>query len=102
MKSAFAVLKFNLCQTADGTLSQEISRCGEFNCIEQAFDTARLAALQEWHAVLEEDRRESREAASVREILIKDTEWGYELKRDHVTLARFWVHDGKPAEIAGM
>ena len=35
------------------------------------------------------------------EIKIKDTEWGYELKRDHQVLSRFWVHDNAPAVISG-
>lgn len=101
MKPAFSVLKFNLCRTADGKPTQEVSRCGDFECIELAFDTARVAALREWQVALEE-RRDDDATEGVREILITDTEWGYELKRDHLTVTRIWVHDNKPAEIAGL
>lgn len=102
MKPAFSVLKFSLCRTADGQPTQEVTRCGEFHCIELAFNAARFAALRDWHAALEEDRGGGREIPSVREILIKDTEWGYELKRDHLTVSRFWVHDTRPTELAGI
>ncbi|MDQ5980781.1 MAG: hypothetical protein QG602_3759, partial [Verrucomicrobiota bacterium] len=29
-------------------------------------------------------------------------EWGYELKKDHQVVSRFWVHDSTPAAIPGV
>ena len=85
-------------EAEDGKLTQQVSRCGEFTSVESAFETARAEALREWHEALNAPD----EQGQVREIRLKDTEWGYELKRDHLVVTRFWVHDGHPAEIAGM
>lgn len=98
MKSGFAVLRFALQDSGDGKYTQQVSRCGEFLSIETAFDTAKAEALREWHEAL--NREDA--GGQVREIRLRDTEWGYELKRDHVTVARYWVHDGRPAEIPGV
>jgi hypothetical protein len=35
------------------------------------------------------------------EIKIKDPEWGYELKKDHQVVSRFWVHDSTSAPLTG-
>jgi hypothetical protein len=101
MKPAYSVLRFVLKQAADGRLTQEVRRCGEFDDVEQAFDTARMEVLREWQeAVNSHDANEQR--GRVVEVKIKDTEWGYELKRDHQVISRFWVHDHAPAAISGV
>jgi hypothetical protein len=98
MKSGYSVLRFGLHSLADGTRTQTIHRCGDFESIESAFDTARLAVLREWQEACNADTTDT-EVPKIRRLQIKDTEWGYELKKDHVTIARFWVHDGKPADL---
>ena len=100
MKSGFSVLRFVLKRGPDGQLTQEVRRCGEFGDVEQAFDTARMEVLREWQEAVNQPELADRPGRIV-EIKIKDTEWGYELKRDHQVLSRFWVHDNAPAVISG-
>jgi hypothetical protein len=100
MKTGFSVLRFSLKQAADGRLTQEVRRCGEFADVEQAFDTARMEVLREWQDAVNQPELANRPGRVV-EIKIKDTEWGYELKRDHQVVSRFWVHDSTPAALTG-
>ena len=100
MKTGFSVLRVSLKQAADGRLTQEVRRCGEFNDVEQAFDTARMEALREWQEAVNQPEVSAKPGRIV-EIKIKDTEWGYELKKDHQVVSRFWVHDSTPAAIPG-
>ena len=100
MKPGFSVLRFALRQAADGKLTQEVKRCGEFADVEQAFDTARMEVLREWQEAVNQPELANRPGRVV-EIKIKDTEWGYELKKDHQVVSRFWVHDSAPAAIGG-
>ena len=98
MNSSFSVFRFGLEKDQTGRLTHRVKNCGKFASVETAFDEARAAALQEWEEALampDEDVR-------VKEIRLSDTEWGYDLKHDHLVVARFWVHDGSPAEIPGI
>ena len=95
MNSNFSVFRFGLVRDPADRLTQRVKNCGKFPCVESAFATARAAALQEWQEELAAPTGEMR----VKEIRLNDTEWGYDLKRDHFVVARFWVHDGKPAEL---
>ena|SRR5450432_3296650 len=97
-KPGFSVLRFALQEAEDGKLTQQVSRCGEFTNVESAFETAKTEALREWQAALNSPD----ERGHIREIRLKDTEWGYELKRDHLVVTRFWVHDGQPAQIGDL
>ncbi|MFI5335202.1 MAG: hypothetical protein ACHQ5A_00320 [Opitutales bacterium] len=99
MKDKFSVLRFELQREPDGRYTQEVHRCGDFQSVESAFATARMEAIREWQEACENDRAE---APAVRRISIRDTEWGYELCRDHLVLARYWVHDGQPAHLPGI
>lgn len=101
MKPAYSVLRFVLKQAPDGRLTQEVRRCGEFNDVEEAFDTARMEVLREWQEAVNAPEAAERQGRVV-EVKIKDTEWGYELKRDHQVISRFWVHDHTPAAISGV
>lgn len=98
MKPGYSVLRFSLQAIDGGKYTQHVSRCGEFVSIETAFDKAKAEAIREWQAALDQGQ----ETGKVREIRLNDTEWGYELKRDHLTVARYWVHDGQPSEIPGL
>jgi len=95
------VLRFGLQRAADGTCTQNVQQCGVFSSVESAFSTARLEALREWQEACNSGALDS-PATKIRKIEIKDTEWGYDLKQGHLTVARFWVHDGKPEEIPGL
>jgi hypothetical protein len=95
MNSGFSVFRFGLEKGPTGRLTQRVKNCGRFSTVESAFATARAAALQEWEEALAMPDGDVR----VKEIRLTDTEWGYDLKHDHLTVARFWVHDGQPAEL---
>ena len=99
MKGDYSVMRFSLQRTPDGALTQQVQRCGEFQSVERAFDTARMEAIREWYEACE---NEAAETPTARQIHIKDTEWGYELKREHLVVTRYWVHDGSPAELPGL
>jgi hypothetical protein len=101
MKSGYSVLRFVLKHSPDGKLMQEVRRCGEFADVEQAFDTARMEVLREWQEAVNQPELNGNPGRVV-EIKIKDTEWGYELKKDHQVISRFWVHDNAPAAITGL
>jgi len=96
MNSGFSVFRFGLEKDPAGRVTQRVKNCGRFPSIELAFDTARAAALKEWEEALALPDGEVR----VKEIRLNDTEWGYDLKHDHLTVARFWVHDGQPSQLA--
>jgi len=96
MKTGYSVLRFALHHSADGKLTQQVKSCGDFADVEMAFDTAKAEALREWQQAVSDS---TLKGGLVREIRIKDTEWGYELKRDHLVVTRYWVHDGSPAAL---
>lgn len=98
-KDGFAVLRFGLLRGVDGSCAQNIQQCGVYDTVEMAFDTARLEVLREWQ---ETHNNQDFSAPQKLKLEIKDTEWGYDLQRDHLTVARYWVHDGSPAEIPGL
>jgi len=72
-----------------------VKNCGKYANVESAFASARAAALREWEEAL--NRPDG--GVKVKEVRLTDTEWGYDLKHDHLTVARFWVHDGSPSEL---
>ena len=99
MKTGFSVLRFGLQRMQDGACTQNVQRCGEFESVERAFITARQEAIREWQ---EACKMQDAATPKILKIEIKDTEWGYDVKHDHLVVTRFWVHDGRPAEIAGL
>jgi hypothetical protein len=99
MKDKFAVLRFGLQQEPDGHFTQEVQRCGVFQSIERAFAAARMEAIREWQEACEQDADEASDSGKVS---LRDTEWGYELHREHLVLTRYWVHDNQPAVIPGI
>ena len=99
MKIKFSVLRFGLQQEPDGRYIQEVHRCGDFQSVESAFATARMEAVREWQECRVTGPEEE---VSERQVEIRDTEWGYELLREHLVVARYWVHDGHPADLPGL
>ena len=95
MNSGYSVFRFGLEKSPTGKLTQQVMNYGKFESVESAFDSARAAALREWEEALAQPDH----GVKVKEVRLTDTEWGYDLKHDHLTVARFWVHDGSPAEL---
>ena len=95
MSSEYSVFRFGLEKDPAGKLTQRVKKCGQYASVETAFNSAREAALREWEEALAMPDGDVR----VKEIRVTDTEWGYDLKHDHLTVARFWVHDGAPKEL---
>lgn len=69
---------------------QKTQACGVYRSIEEAFISARLLAVRDWQ------RQRSLAAAggntSSASWQVIDTEFGYDLKRDHLVVSRFWIH----------
>ncbi len=95
MKTGFSVLQFSLETTPEGKPTQRVQDFGAYNNIEAAFAVARAKAMQEWQRSSRRDL--GQETATI--LHIEGTEWGYDLKREHLVVSRFWVHDGQPAEL---
>lgn len=84
----FTLFRFCLRPAATGGRRQSVRNLGEFASVERAFDEARLRAVAE----LNGSDWAAPEEGAAEEIELFSTEWGYDLKRGHETLARFWVH----------
>jgi len=72
---------------------QKTHACGVYRSIEEAFTSARLLAVREWQRL----RAMAATAAGPAEKVpgnwqVIDTEFGYDLKRDHLVVSRFWIH----------
>ncbi|WP_221032038.1 hypothetical protein [Actomonas aquatica] len=85
--SGFRVLQFTLQRNAAGHPTQSRHDLGHFEEIVEAFNAARLAALQSYTRRL---RTPDGKAGILRFI---DTEWGYDIRREGLVVERFWVHD---------
>jgi len=99
MNTGYSVLRFGLQRAQDGSCTQNVQQRGKFLSVEKAFCKARSEAIREWQ---EACKTQAETTPKILKIEIKDTEWGYDLKHDHLVVARFWVHDGQPAQIPGL
>ena len=88
----FLVYRFALVATESERPTQKIVKVGEFNSAEDALDLARdhAVALAATHtsAVVSG----AKDGAAENSVRIVPSEWGYDVKRDYRTLARFWVY----------
>jgi hypothetical protein len=89
----YAVLHFTLLPSEEGKPMQKTQACGMYRTIEEAFTSARLLALREWQRL----RAMAATTAGPGEKVpgswhVIDTEFGYDLKRDHLVVSRFWIH----------
>jgi hypothetical protein len=89
----YAVLHFTLVPSDEGKPMQKTHACGVYRSIEEAFTSARLLAVREWQRL----RAMAAAAAGPSEKVpgnwqVIDTEFGYDLKRDHLVVSRFWIH----------
>jgi hypothetical protein len=94
--TAFTVLQFSLEQDAQGKANQKVVPCGRFASIEAAFAVARLNAAKSF---AELSAKSIRETGRPGRVTMTDTEWGYDVKVEHLTVLRFWVHDSQPAAL---
>jgi len=91
----FTVFEFALGPVPHGSLRQKVRSLGDFRSIEDAFATAAETARVTAHALaLAAPLAPSSGAESPLRIVA--TEFGYDVKRTHQTLSRFWVH-ARPA-----
>ncbi len=88
----FLVYRFALVATESERPTQKIVKVGEFNSAEDALDLARdhAVALAASHANALVPG--STNDAADNTVRIVPSEWGYDVKRDYRTLARFWVY----------
>ncbi len=94
--TAYTVLQFSLEQDNQGKANQKVTPCGRFASIEAAFAVARLNAAK---AFAEQSAKSIRETGRPGRVTLTDTEWGYDVKVEHLTVMRFWVHDSQPAAL---
>jgi|WetSurMetagenome_2_1015567.scaffolds.fasta_scaffold607548_1 hypothetical protein len=92
----FSLLQFSLETAPDGRRTQRVRNVGRFTSIEAAFVAARLHAWQAFRALT--NQTEGELTAPHARAELRDTEWGYDLRVDALTVTRFWVHDGKAAD----
>ncbi len=92
--TAYTVLQFSLEQDPQGKANQKVIPCGRFASVEAAFAVARLNAAK---AFAELSAKSIRETGRPGRVTMTDTEWGYDVKVEHLTVLRFWVHDAQPA-----
>jgi hypothetical protein len=88
---AFAVLNFSLEEGEDGRPVQRTESCGTFLEVERAFAVARQRARSELAEL------QAQPGAAPCEMI--DTEWGYDLRQEHLVVSRFWVHDRAPSAL---
>lgn len=88
---SFSVLRFTLVEKACGTASQAREILGYFNDAELAFEMAKNAA---WKALCVHARSPlSPTDGESLELMVEDTEWGYDLRCNGRVVDRFWIHD---------
>jgi len=71
---------------------QKSQTCGVYRSIEDAFTSARLLAVREWRRLRALASTGPEEAPPSTNWQVIDTEFGYDLKRDHLVVSRFWIH----------
>ena len=91
-EETFLVFQFALAAPAPGLPLQRVRRLGEFAAADEAFEIARLHAGREAVLLASALAPAGSSGRSEGSVVVIPTEWGYDVKRDHQTLARFWVH----------
>lgn len=86
-----SVFEFALVSVPQGTPRQSVKNVAEFESIEEAFATALSLARRE-AAILAHAIASGPSAESEPTVTILSTEWGYDVRHEHQTITRFWVH----------
>jgi len=98
-RSTYALLQFTLDRDVEGRPTQRTTPHGDFESIEAAFVAARLHATRSF-ARLSANHFEQGGSAS--QVVMHDTEWGYDIRVNHLTVVRYWVHDRQAAEVTSV
>lgn len=88
----FTVFEFALVQLLPGPPRQSVKLLGEFPSIEDAFDVSLAHARREAALVARAFAGLSPAGAGEQSVAILATEWGYDVRHDHQTITRFWIH----------
>jgi len=95
----YSVFEFALATLPNGVPRQSVQNLGEFRTIEEAFSAALARARAE--AVLLASVFAALPGADTGEPLVGifATEWGYDIRHEHQTITRLWIHShAGPAE----
>jgi hypothetical protein len=92
-------LHFSLVPSDEGKPMQKTQACGVYRSIEDAFTSARLLAVREWQRQRALAATGAGEPATSSHWQVIDTEFGYDLKRDHLVVSRFWIHAKATTEL---
>jgi hypothetical protein len=85
-----SVFEFALVPASNGQPRQSVKNRGEFESVEDAFAFALANARREAAALVTANA--TTEAQADPAVSIISTEWGYDVRREHHTVTRFWVH----------
>jgi hypothetical protein len=90
-KTPFVLLHLTLARREDGQPTQRTATCGTFGAVEEAFSAAREEASREllWR----------RSQSNDEPVELLDTEWGYDLRQNLMTISRYWVYDRAPSAL---
>ena len=86
-----SVFEFALVSVPQSAPRQSVKNVAEFESIEEAFATA-LALARREAAVLTHVFANTASGDGEPAVTILSTEWGYDVRHEHQTLTRFWVH----------
>jgi hypothetical protein len=98
-RSAYALLQFTLDRDTEGKPTQRTTPHGDFESIEAAFAAARLNATRSFTRLTASNFEKGGNAS---EVVMHDTEWGYDVRVKHLTVVRYWVHDRQAAEVTSV
>ncbi|HEY0968190.1 MAG TPA: hypothetical protein VGD88_12435 [Opitutaceae bacterium] len=98
-RSAYALLQFTLDRDTEGKPTQRTTPHGDFESIEAAFAAARLNATRSFTRITASNFEQGGNASQV---VMHDTEWGYDIRVNHLTVVRYWVHDRQAAEVTSV
>lgn len=87
----YSVFEFALVSVPQGAPRQSVKNVAEFESIEEAFATA-LALARREAAILTHVFANLASSDGEPPVTILSTEWGYDVRHEHQTLTRFWVH----------
>lgn len=94
-----SVFEFALVPVPNGSPRQSVKNVGEFESIEHAFATALDRARREAALLAHQYATLASAEAGEPVLTLLSTEWGYDLRHEHQTVMRYWIHS-RPAPAA--
>ncbi len=88
----FTVFEFALVQILHGIPRQTVKLVGEYPAIEDAFAASLERARREAALLAKSFATITPAECSESPITILATEWGYDVRHDHQTITRYWIH----------